>query len=47
MQSSAYTKAMMSDVMRALPLVAAGIVLAAATSRKSSRLPQESSFDAS
>jgi short-subunit dehydrogenase len=47
MQSSAYTKAMMSDVMRALPLVAAGIVLAAATSRKSSRLPQGSSFDAS
>jgi len=42
-QSSAYTKAMMSDVVRALPLVAAGVMLAAASSRRSSRLPQESS----
>jgi short-subunit dehydrogenase len=41
-QSSAYTKAMMSDVVRALPLVAAGVMLAAASSRRSSRVPEPS-----
>ena len=41
-RSSAYTRAMMSDVVRALPLVAAGFALAAATSRRLPRLPQAS-----
>lgn len=39
-RSSAYTSAVMSDAMRALPFVAGAVMLAAATSRRSSRRPR-------
>jgi short-subunit dehydrogenase len=42
-RSSAYTTAVMSDAMRALPFLAGAVMLAAATARRSSRRPQEPS----
>lgn len=37
MKSSVYTRAMLSDAARALPFVAAGVVLAAASRRRGSQ----------
>jgi hypothetical protein len=43
-RSSAYTRAMMSDAMRALPFVAGAVMLAAATSRRSSHRAADASI---